>query len=148
MLYGCLYASHEPLSPLVERLARFRGRRLTPDKLVSSGLPVALATLELSDEAELIDLDEPAVLTQEQLRPSRVATNDRLITQTQAEELFGRHPRAAGLRWWSTFESLWANVTLFDRAEPGLAVADVHALDLGDDVVREAAEFLGLPLAT
>ena len=148
MLYGCLYASQDPLSPVVERLARFRGRPLTPDKLVSSGLPVALAALELADEAELVDLDDPAALLQEELRPSQVATNDRSVTQAQAGGLFERHPEAAGLRWWSTFESLWANVTLFDRAEAALAVADVHALDVGDDVVGEAAEFLGLALST
>jgi hypothetical protein len=148
LLYGCLYASKEPLSPVVERLARFRGRELTADKLVSFGMPVALATLELSDDAELLDLDDPSVLAREDLRPSRVATNDRSLTQIQAGELFERHPAAAGLGWWSTFESLWANVTIFDRAERSLDVADVKALDVGDDVVREAADFLGLPIAT
>jgi hypothetical protein len=148
LLYGCLYASEEPLSPVVERLARFRGRELTADKLISFGVPVALATLGLPDDAEVLDLDDPAVLVAEELRPSQVATNERSLTQIQAGELFERHPRAAGLRWWSTFESLWANVTLFDRAESILAVGDVKALEMGDDVVREAAEFLGLPIAT
>lgn len=148
LLYGCLYVSEEPLSPVVERLARFRGRQLTPDKLISWGRPVALATLELPEEAEIVDLDEPEVLEREGLRPSRVATNERSLTQAQASDLFGQHASAAGLRWWSTFESLWANVTLFDRAEAALAVADVHALDVGDDVVREAAEFLGLAVST
>ena len=148
LLYGCLYASGEPLSPVVERLARFRGRQLTPDKLVSFGLPVALATLELSDEAQLVDLDDPAVLVREELKPSAVATNERSLTQMQAGSLFERHPRTAGLLWWSTFESLWANVTLFDRADPFLEVSDVKPLEVGDDVVREAAEFLGLPIST
>jgi hypothetical protein len=77
-----------------------------------------------------------------------VATNDRSLTQAQAGELFARHAAAAGLRWWSTFESLWANVTLFDRAEPVLSVADIKRLEVGDDVVVEAADFLGLPIAT
>ena len=148
LTYGCLYVSEEPLSPVVERLARFRGRELTPDKFVSFGRNVALATIELPKEAELVDLDDPRVLANEGLKPSRVATNDRSVTQGQASELFGAHEDAVGLRWWSTFESLWANVTLFDRAGPALGVSDLHALDVGDDVVREAAEFLGLPIAT
>jgi hypothetical protein len=148
LAYGCLYVSEEPLSPVVERLARFRGRPLTSDKLVSFGRELALATLELSADAELVDLDEPRVLVTERLRPSQIATNDRSVTQAQASELFDGHAEAVGLRWWSTFESLWANVTLFDRAEPTLQVADIHLLDVGDDVVREAAEFLGLPSLT
>ena len=148
LLYGCLYASFEPVSPVVERLARFRGRELSADKLISFGLSVALATLALPDDVELVDLDDPAVLAREGLRPSAVATNERATTQVQAADLFQRHGGARGLRWWSTFESLWPNVTLFDRAEPALSVEDVHALDVGDDVVREAAEFLGLSIAT
>lgn len=147
-LYGCLYVSIEPVSAAVERLARLAGTSIAQSDLVRRGYPLALATVELSDQAELVDLDDPTVLVREDLRPSRVATNERSVTQTQAGELFGRHPRAAGLRWWSTFESLWANVTLFDRAEPALTVADVRALEVGDDVVREAAEFLGLPVST
>jgi len=58
--------------------------------------------------------------------------------------LHERHPDAAGLRWWSTFEPAWANVTLFDRAAETLEVADVRELRLGDEVVGEAAQFLGL----
>jgi hypothetical protein len=52
------------------------------------------------------------------------------------------------VRWWSTFESLWANVTVFDRADPALDVADVQPLEVGDDVVVEAAAFLGLAIST
>jgi hypothetical protein len=108
---------------------------------------LALAELELSDGAELVDLDEPAVLRRERLRPSRVATRERDVTQTQALGLHERHPDAVGLRWWSTFESLWANVTLFDRAASGLRLASVTALDLAADEIAAAAEFLGLRFA-
>jgi hypothetical protein len=144
-LYGCLYVSANPVSPVVERLARFRGRALTADKLRSRGLPIALATLALGDDAPLVDLDEPAVLEREGLRPSRVATNERSITQAGAAQLFETRPDAIGIRWWSTFEALWPNVTLFDRAEELVSADDVHPLDVGDDVVTEAAEYLGLP---
>jgi len=145
-LYGCLYLSTEPVSPLVERLARFRGRGLTTGKLTTAGRAVALAAVALPEEAEIVDLDEPAVLASEDLRPSLVATGERSLTQAYAARLFGSHPGAAGLRWWSTFESRWPNVTVFDRAADTLAVEDVHALTLEDDVVDEAARFLGLPV--
>jgi RES domain len=147
-VYGCLYVSSEPVAAAVERLARLAGTSIAQSDLVRRGLPLALAAIELSDEAELVDLDDPAVLLEEGVRPSRVATNDRSVTQVQAEDLFSRHQHAAGLRWWSTFEALWANLTLFDRAEAGLSVEDVQALEVGDDVVRDAADFLGLSVSS
>jgi hypothetical protein len=142
--YGCLYLSTSPLSTVVEQLARFRGQRLLPSLLRRRGLPLAIADLELDDKAEVIDLDDPAVLRRERLRPSQVATRERSVTQAQALALYERHPGAAGLRWWSTFESLWMNVTVFDRAAPRLHVRGVRALTLEDPAVLEAADVFGL----
>jgi hypothetical protein len=117
-LYGCLYVSVEPVSSVAEQLQRLAGT----------------------------SLDDPAVLMGEGLRPSRIATNDRSVTQAGAGEIHARHAQAVGLRWWSTIEALWPNVTLFDRAEELLAVEDVHPLELGDGIVVEAADYLGLPI--
>ncbi len=142
--YGCLYLSRSPLSPIVEQLARFRGQRLVPSLLRRRGLPLALAELELADDAELVDLDDPGVLRREHLRPSRVVTRDRLMTQPQALALYDRHPNAAGLLWWSTYEGMWINVTLFDRAGAHVRVRSVRPLTLGDSLTIEAADFFGL----
>jgi hypothetical protein len=146
-VYGCLYLSEQPLSCVVEQLGRFRGQRLTPALLRRRGLPLALAALELPDDAQLVDLDEPAVLRRAGLRPSRVATRERAVTQPQALALHEKHGEAAGLRWWSTFEAQWLNVTLFDRAAPTLRLASVRALDVADDEITAAADVLGLRLA-
>jgi hypothetical protein len=132
------------LSTVVEQLARFRGQRLTPPMLRRRGLPLALADLELADRAELLDLDDPAVLRRERLRPSLVATRQRDVTQPQARSLFERNRRAAGLRWWSVFEAQWTNVTLFDRATSLLRVQSVRALTIDDPAVVEAADFFAL----
>jgi hypothetical protein len=147
VVYGCLYLSEQPLSCVVEQLARFRGQRLTPALLSRRGLPLALAELELPDDAQLLDLDEPSVLRRERLRPSRVATRERAVTQPQALALHEKHEDAAGLRWWSTFESQWLNVTLFDRAASVLRLVSVRALGLADDELVAAADVLGLRLA-
>jgi hypothetical protein len=144
LLYGCLYATARAVSAIVEQLARFAGTALTQAELSFAGLPLALGTIELADEAALVDLDEPRVLAGEGLRPSLVATRERARTQADAAGLFERHQEAAGLRWWSTFESQWPNVTLFDRAERHLAVREIRPLALTDDDVAEAAEFLAL----
>jgi hypothetical protein len=143
-VYGCVYLTDREISGVVEQLARFRAQRLIEGMLVRRGLPLAIAAIELSDDGELIDLDDPAVLRRRRLRPSRVATRDRTITQPQALSIF-RGTDAPGLRWWSIHESLWANYTLFDRARPRLVVQDVRRLAIDDPTLIEAADFLGLP---
>jgi hypothetical protein len=141
-LYGCLYLADREVSCVVEQLARFRGQRLSASLLRRRGLPLALAALELEDGAALLDLDDPRVLSREKLRPSLVATRARDVTQPQARRLFERG--ADGLRWWSTYEAQWANVTLFDRAARALHVEDVRGLTVDDPAVVEAADFFGL----
>lgn len=90
-----------------------------------------------------MDLDEPAVLLANALRPSEVATRRRDRTQAQAVTLFGAHPQAVGLRWWSTLEASWINLTLFDVRAPA-SVDEPTPLALTHDLVAEAARTLGL----
>jgi hypothetical protein len=143
--YGCLYVAEDPVSAVAEALAPFRGTGdLHPEMLTRMGRPLALAELSLDDDATLLDLDDPAVLTDEGLRPSDVATTDRARTRADAARLFDAHPGAAGLRWWSTLEASWINVTLFDRAAPGLRLRRVRALAPAEEEVASAARFLGL----
>jgi hypothetical protein len=143
-LYGCLYLADRAVSCVVEQLARFRGQHLVASLLRRRGLPLALATLELDGGAEIVDLDDPAVLRRERLRPSVVATRHRTVTQPQARLLYHSHPAAAALRWWSSYESLWANVTLFDRGSSALRLQEVHALMLDDPAVVEAVDFFAM----
>lgn len=140
--YGCLYVAEGATSAVVEQLARFRGNVLVAGMLRRRGLPLALARLELDARAGLVDLDLPAVLEAERLRPSRVATRRRDVTQPQALAL--HDAGADGIRWWSTFESLWLNVTLFGRAAARLRAVEVEALAPGHPVVREALDLLGI----
>lgn len=145
-VYGCMYLTDREVSGVVEQLARFRGQRLIAQMLVRRGLPLAVAAIELRDDAEVIDLDDPVVLRRLRLRPSVVATRNRSITQPQALGVY-RETNATGLRWWSIFESLWMNYTLFDRARVRLALQEARPLSLDDDTVVEAADYLGLPAA-
>lgn len=142
--YGCLYLADRAVSCIIEQLAAFRGQRLSSSILQRRGLPLALAAIELSDHTPLVDLDDPVILRRERLRPSGVATRDRRVTQPQALDLHRRHPDAAGLKWWSSWEALWANVTIFDRAAAALRLVDVRELTLDDPATAEAAEWFGL----
>lgn len=143
-VYGCLYLSDRPLSCVAEQFAAFRGQRLIASILVRRGLPLALARFELPDRSPLMDFDDPDVLTRAKLRPSRVATRDRSMTQPQALAAYRQRPRVSGLSWWSTWEAQWRNVTLFDRAVRHLRVEQVEVLTLGHPAVQEAADWFGL----
>ena len=143
-VYGCLYLSDRPESCIAEQLAAFRGQRLTASMLRRRGLPLALARLEIRGGVALIDLDDPSVLLRERLRPSQVATRNRSVTQPQALALYRRYPPAAGLRWWSSWEALWANVTVFDRAHASLRTIEVTELTLDHPHLLDAAEIFGL----
>jgi hypothetical protein len=143
-VFGCLYLADRPVSCVLEQLAPFRGQRLSAALLQRRGLPLALADIELADGARLVDLDDPKTLARERLRPSLVATRRRSVTQPQALTLFQRHADAAGLRWWSSWEAAWVNVTLFDRAAPALRLANVAVLTLDHPAVAEAADTFGL----
>ena len=142
-VFGCLYASESETATIVEQLARYQGSVFLPGMLMKRGLALGLAGIETPDTG-FIDLDEPATLAAEELRPSLVATHERAITQTQALELHDRHREAPGLRWWSTFEALWANFTIFDRARTSLRLVGVRALAPDDPAVEGAADFLGM----
>jgi hypothetical protein len=145
--YGCLYVSHAPVSAVAEALAPFRASgTLSPEMLVRAGLPLALARLELDDRGPLVDLDDPRVLLDSGLRPSRVATRARAVTQAYAARLFDEIPDAVGLRWWSTLEASLINLTLFDRAASHLSLADIEQLTIEHAASVEAAKLLGLSI--
>ncbi len=143
--YGCLYVSETAVGASVEALAPFRGAgALAPGMLLRSGLPLTLARLELAEDAGTVDLDDPRVLAGRGLRPSRVATRRRAVTQAYAARVFDEVPLALGLRWWSTLEASLINLTLFDRAAPHLTVAGMESLTVEHSAVVKAAELLGL----
>jgi hypothetical protein len=142
--YGCLYASVAAEAAVAEVLAQFRSGPLSEGLLEVGGIRLAAVPLTVADDVQLIDLDDPRVLGRERLRPSRIATRSRDVTQAYARRLFDRHPDAAGVRWWSTIESSWINVTLFDRALRRVRAGAAEPLSLDHPAVVEAAEFLGL----
>ncbi len=146
--YGCLYVAEDPVATVLEALAPFRGTGvLSAAALVRAGLPLALARLSLAGDRQPLDLDDPSVLLNTDLRPSTVATNDRAVTQAYAARLFDEHPDAVGLRWWSTLEASFANLTLYDRAAASMGLDGVEPLTIAHAATRDAAEMLGLAVA-
>ena len=101
----------------------------------------------LEDGSDLIDLDEPRVLTRTRLRPSQVATYTRALTQAYATRIYDEHPTAVGLSWWSTIEASLVNSTLYDRAADVLRLVNIQQLTLEHPATHAAADLLGLALA-
>ncbi|MHB1712742.1 MAG: RES domain-containing protein [Acidimicrobiales bacterium] len=144
-LYGILYLSADPAAALVEALAPFRGTGpLTGSLLRRGGRPLMLVGVDVSDDLEWVDLDDPVVLTREGLRPSHVATRQRTITQSQARTVFATQHTVGGIAWWSTFESSWLQYSIFDRSTHELEVAETVPLTVDLPEVVSAARWLGL----
>jgi hypothetical protein len=144
-LYGAWYCSTRAVSAVAETIQYLRGHALDDgDFLRAGGRAKALVTLQVDAALPLVDLDDPSQLAARHLRPSRVATMRRAVTQQIAAALF--EEGAGGLLWWSTLEAEWANVTLFhERALPHVSIAaPPRALTTGMPEVRQAAAFLGI----
>lgn len=142
-----MYLSESPVSAVAEQLARFRGRAFHAAFLRRRGQSLALGRYRLSDTRTVRDLDDPAVLVSERLRPSQVATRQRTVTQATAAAVFDSDANCGGLRWWSTLEASWINVTLFaERVAEDLAVDPPAVLTTGTHAVIDACGALGLTL--
>jgi RES domain len=145
--YGALYVSRDPESAVAERIHVFRGQVLEDADLQRrDGTRYAMASLADADLPPLVDLDDPAELVARDLRPSRVATDDRDRTRAMAAALYEED--VAGFWWWSTLESSWTNATLFaERAAPHLRPgSDPEPLSIDHPAVRAAADRLGVLL--
>jgi RES domain len=145
-VYGALYLSRTPTSPVAEFLREYLGRPLDLRKLLEGGSRAALATIDEAALPELVDLDEPANLVARGLRPSGVATRARRRTQGLALNLY--REGVAGFEWWSTLEASWINVTLFaDRAADLLRLVEEPVpLTADHPVIPEAAAAVGVTL--
>ena len=147
-LYGALYTARVEVSAVAEWLAGFRGQRLTAADFVrTDGRRWALVGLDDAALRGMVELDDPLELAARKVRPSRVATRTRSMTQDVAGTLFAEG--IPGFGWWSTLEASWPNVTLFaERALDALNVAEgPREIGIGEPVVRAAAAAIGVTLS-
>ena len=115
-LYGAMYVSEESAvtcgggAGAVPRVERAWPRRCSSE----TGRPLALGHARGARRSGRWSTStSPATLAAEgPAARRRWRPAERSRTQQQAAALYATHPDAAGLRWWSTLESLWINVTL------------------------------------
>lgn len=139
-LYEAIYVGDSALCAVAETFGNLK--TWTPKMFLVPYLPGsrrALGTYELPDAAPVADLDDPSVLVTLGLRPSRVTTRKRPVTQAWARTLFERH-QWVGVRWWSYDNSDWYADGLWDRTD--LRVVQVDPLAIGYQTILDAANLL------
>lgn len=107
------YLAESPEHAIGEMLQGLRNRRVTGEVLRRAGYPLSLVSVMLPDaiRSELADLCNPEFLAREGLKPDRLASRHRWVTQPLARTLWSRG--FGGLRWWSRFWGDWHTVVLF-----------------------------------
>ena len=141
--YRVLYASDSPVGAVAEVFGNHGiwTERLLEGRPELPGSRTALAELVARDLPAL-DLDDPRALVARGLRPSRVVTRDRSVTQAWALDVF-RERRFAGVRWWSYYDAGVGSYGIWDQRR--LRVRTVAPLDREHPAVAAAATFLSRP---
>lgn len=141
-----LYLAESAVHAVGEKLQRYRGRAIGRPALLEFGRPLALVSVAVSEHRleAVADLTDPSVLAELGVRPDRVASFDRQVTQRIARRI---HERGhIGLRWWSALTGDWHTTVLFlDRVPPeSLLYGTPELLTLDAAAVRDAARILGV----
>jgi len=145
---GVIYLAGSEVHAVAEVIQRFRNTPgpLTDDDLTSWGHRLALieARLDPGVWTNVVDLCDPAALTDLRLTADEPPMRNRARTRAIALEVFGRG--MSGLHWWSAFWGEWHTVVLFrQRITPeSLAYAEPIPLDLSMPAVVDAARFLDI----
>lgn len=141
--YKVLYAGRSASGAVGETLGRFREwmPSLLGERPYLPGSRLRLATLDL--DRVLCDLDDPAELHARNLRPSRVVTRDRAVTQAWALDIHGDQAYR-GTQWWSFWNPDWTSAGVW--AVEDLRVTSIEDLSLDHPAVAEAASVLDRPV--
>lgn len=108
----------------------------------TSGRRLSLIEYEAVQSLAVLDLDEPSALLKRGLRPSKVVTPDRAITQRWARAIHAERVWD-GIRWWSYWDPRWSSFGLWTTSK--LTVATVTPLSRDQAAVLEATARLARP---
>ena len=99
----------------------------------------AIATIEITDNARIFNMDNAPNLVKLRLRPSQVVTRDNAVTQDWARKIFelGTY---AGISWWSIFWPEWMSCGVWNLT--GVKILSIENLSIGHAAVLKSAEVL------
>lgn len=139
-LYRVLYAGDSATGAVAER---FGNLSAWTESMFGTGSALAgmrMALVEYEAEAlRVLDLDDPAALLERRLRPSRIVTPERTVTQQWARSI---HEETLwdGVRWWSYWDSRWSSFGIWTTT--GVVPVRVTPLSRADPAVQEASRRL------
>lgn len=140
--YSVFYAASTPECAIAERFGAFDewDRELIEASPATPLLPnsrFAIAAYTAVTPLRLCDMDDARTLVERGLRPSKVVTKDRSVTQAWATKIHG-NGAYAGISWWSYYEPSWQSVGVWSHADLRLS-SDPELLSTRDPRVRSAA---------
>lgn len=111
------------------------------------GARSALATFELDDTKQLINLDDESNLVARNLKPTQIVIRDLAFTQSLARRLYreadadGRR-KWAGIHWWSFWAPQWPIYAIWmpPGGEHPLRLLSVDELTVSHPAVQQAAD--------
>jgi hypothetical protein len=117
-----LYLGESAEHALGELLQGFRGRAIGVAHLKRRGRPLAVVEVRVpaTIAGTVVDCTDPSALSLHDIRPDRLASHDRGVTQAIARRLYGSG--VPGFRWWSALTGDWHNVVLFADQAPASAL--------------------------
>lgn len=150
--YTALYLSRQPQGAVAEAYANMPA---WTSEMFSGphgeGSLSSLATVEVRDDLDIVDLDNAATLHRLGLKPTDVVRRNRDRTQEVALRLFFEGPWA-GLGWWSYWRPEWQMLVLWAPIEDPAPfsrvarLADAEPLHPQHPAVRLAADIMRRPL--
>jgi hypothetical protein len=145
------YFAESPEHAVGEVLQGLRNQPLDANDLVRFGHRLALvaASVDISSAERrgnaFLDLCDPAVLSNRQIRPDVLASFDFAKTQSIARDLCASG--AVGFRWWSALGGDWHSTVLFDVHCKGvLRFRTPEVLTIRSPAVVEAATRLAMQI--
>ena len=103
----------------------------------------AVITYELGGGSEIFEMDDANNLQKLMVRPSRVVTRNRAVTQAWALKVF-KGGQSVGVSWWSYYNPDWSCVGLWNLSK--LKTAHVETLRLDHLWVDEASRATNRPI--
>ena len=123
-------------------LSSWDSKMLRPIKTLPESKWVVV-TYNLSTEISIFDMDDAQNLQRLKLRPSRVVTRDRDITQGWALRIY-KAGGNAGVSWWSFYNPDWTCVGLWSL--PKLKVKQIDELTLEHPSIDQASRSINRPI--
>lgn len=103
----------------------------------------SVVTYLLAADKAIFNMDDASNLQKLKIRPSRVLTRDRAVTQEWALRIF-KSGQSAGVSWWSFYNPDWSCVGLWDLTK--LKASHIDTITLNDSWVGEASRAINRPI--